>query len=124
MPKNEHEPIGVRVHILKDMLPDVTIDQATALVGLLFENQIVLAVETWNPSSQTKQRRVIELQPLDPQAASVLVADAFEFDCDQLVLRFQQDWVTLKRSVIAKELKAAIQSHKSVDRIEPFLPSV
>ncbi len=124
MSKNEHGSAGARVRILKDLFHHVSREQACALVGILFENRIVLTAETWNPTSCTKQRRTIELQPLDPQAASILVADVFDLDCDRLFLHFQRDWVSLKDSVVAKESKAAIGSHQLVAHLEQGAPLV
>ena len=82
------------------------------------ENRLVLSAETWNPTDHTKQRHVVELPPLDPQAASIVVADVFNFDCDRLFSRFQENWGSLEDTVITGNLKTAIRLHELVHQLQ------
>ena len=75
MPDKEHDATGARGQILKDSFRRVTMEEATILVGILFANRFVLRAETWNPTTHKQQARLVEVQPLDPQAASILVGD-------------------------------------------------
>jgi hypothetical protein len=114
-----HDPSIARSKILKDTFPRVSPVQACALVGVLFERRFVLAVEIENPTLNRKTMHEVVLEPLEPQAASLLVATAFGLDCDELFVQFQRRWGVLKDSVETKGIVAQLQSHRWVERLEP-----
>ncbi len=117
MSRGEHGSHGVRAQILKDRFQRVSLQQACALVGILFEDDFIISVEIKNPTAGKSRRETVRLQAVDPQAASILVADVFGLDCDALFLQFQQEWARLKGSMFAKKIRARIESHSSVERL-------
>jgi hypothetical protein len=64
----------------------------------------------------------VNLEPLEPQAAALLIGALFGMDCDKLFLAFTRDWHRLKDSPRANELIARIQLHEYVDRLELWSP--
>jgi hypothetical protein len=113
-----HEPSIARTKILKDAFPRVSATQACALVGVLFERRFILAVEIENPTLHRKTKHEFVLEPLEPPAASLLVATAIGLDCDELFLQFQRRWGALRDSVETKGILAQLQSHPWVERLE------
>ena len=107
-----------RRQILSDSLSKVSFEEATALVGILFDNRIVVSERIFNPDSQRTNTQSFELQPLEPQEAARLVAEVFQCDCDQLFASFQRSWFSVQHSTVVKELKVAIQMHPMVSQLD------
>ena len=120
MPENDPESGGLRERILGSLFDKVSEDEAAALVGILFEYRIVLSRTFW--SLLRRHSVSVPLEPLDPQAASILVGSLFGMDCDELFLAFQRKWSELRNSPRARSLVAAIQLHEFVERLEPWSP--
>ena len=110
-------PAAARTRILSETFSQVTLDQAAALVGILFEYRFVLSPDMGNSQTDLFGRESVELLPLDPQAASIVVADAFELEHDQILSHFQENWATLKHSIVYKGLVADLRSHAAVSEL-------
>jgi len=110
-------PAAARTKILRETFPQITLDQAAALVGILFEYRFVLSPDMGNPQTESLGRQMVELLPLDPQAASIVVANAFELDHDQILSHFQENWGTLKHSIVYKGVIADLRSHVAVSEL-------
>ncbi len=113
---------GVRSRICREVFQRLLPEQGAALVGILYENRFVLKVPVWNPSSGLSEDKPVILDPLDPYTASILVADAFGLDCDDLFQRFHQQWGILKNSPTVSHMRSRIGGHKLVGRLECCSP--
>ncbi|MHC4402391.1 MAG: hypothetical protein ACYTG0_22220 [Planctomycetota bacterium] len=118
MVKPAEESGGLLQRILTSVFEQVTSEEAVALVGILYEYRIVLSKEFWSLLRKHSWR--FPLEPLEPQAASVLVADLFNMDCDALFMSFHKRWSALKGSPVAKGVIARIKSHELVERLEAW----
>jgi len=116
MDEDSPTPVGFRESILRESFAEIGFEEAVGLVGILFEYRIIFCKELRNLFSDQSAR--IDLEPLDPQAACILVGRIFRMDCDRLFLAFREDWARLKCSSQVMGLFASIQSHKYVDRLE------
>jgi hypothetical protein len=118
MCEDQLDPRGLRERILTSLFEKIDAEDAVALVGILFEYRIVLSRKFW---SLLRQHSVeIPLEPLEPQAASILVAGLFHMDCDALFISFEKNWSKLKDSPRTAALKARIESHELVGQLEPW----
>ncbi len=116
MDQDSPNPVGFRESILRESFGKIGFEEAVELVGILFEHRIVFS-KTFRNLFPTHNAQ-IDLEPLEPQAASILVGNIFGMDCDRLFLAFRDDWATLKHAQRVMELVASIQSHKYVARLE------
>lgn len=110
----------IRARVLCDVFPRMDFDDAAALVGILFEYRIVFSRQFW--SLFRPQNTRINLEPFEPQAAAVFVADAFSHDCDRLYLAYHKEWAALRDTPRVKGLIATIAAHEFVDHLERWEP--
>jgi hypothetical protein len=118
MAEEAARPAGFRESILKEVFGDLGFEEAVGLVGVLCQYRILFS-RTFKTLLQD-QKVNVDLVPLEPQAAANLVADLFGLDCDKLFLEYWARWHRLKDAPNTKELIAGIQSHRYVDRLEPW----
>ena len=86
------------------------------VVGILFEYRIIISKSF---STFLEDHEVtFEINPLEPQEASSLVAELFGMDCDKLFLDFERRWSALKSSPTVINVRASIEAHEYVDRLE------
>ncbi len=111
---------AIRARILGDVFSELDFDEATALVGIVFEYRIVFSRQFWTSLGQ--QEIGINLDPLEPQAAAVYVADVFSQDCDRIYLAYYRQWAALRNTPRVKELIGRIEAHEFVDRLERWAP--
>ena len=111
---------AIRARILGDVFSRLNFDEATALVGILFEYRIVFSRQFWTLLRQQEIR--INLEPLEPQAAAIYVADVFSQDCDRLYLAYYRQWAALRDTPRVKELIDRIEAHEFVDHLERWAP--
>jgi hypothetical protein len=116
MDQDSPNPVGFRESILRESFDKIGFEEAVGLVGILFEHRIVFADKVRGLFTERNVR--LDLEPLEPQAASILVGNIFGMDCDQLFLEFTRNWGILKHSPMVKGLIASIQSHKHVKRLD------
>lgn len=109
---------AARIRILREAFVDISDDQAACLVGILFEFRFVLSIETWNPTTQVKLHKLVNLAPLEPQVAAVLVGDTFQLDCDDVYQRFMARWSEIRHSPMTASLSRQIRFHPTVARLE------
>ena len=119
---DKHKHAGARIQILRESFRHVSPEQGTILVGILFESRFVLKTPIWNPTTGTSEIKEVNLEPLDPQAGAILVADAFGLDCDDLYHRFQREWGALRNSGAAQLARSTIKAHTLVERLKPCSP--
>jgi hypothetical protein len=120
MAEDEQGAQDLRAQILASVFGKVEAEDAVALVGILFEYRFFLSKECW-ALLRGSQKISIPLEPLEPTAASDLVAEVFGLDCDALFISFHRNWRALKGSSEVKGLVARIESHEHVDHLEPWL---
>jgi hypothetical protein len=118
MCEDEQDPHGLRKRVLTSVFEKIDEEDAVALVGVLFEYRIVLSREFWSLLRQHSVK--IPLEPLEPQEACLLVALLFHMDCDALFVSFHKNWSTLRHSATAAAIKARIESHELVGRLETW----
>ncbi len=116
MDQDSPNPVGFREGILRESFAGIKFEEAVGLVGILYEYRIIFSETLRRLFSEHNAR--IDLEPLEPQAASILVGNIFGMDCDRLFLAFRDDWAKLKHSQRVMGLVATIQSHKYVQRLE------
>ncbi len=109
---------GLRESILKEVFGTLGFEESVALVGVLSHYRIVFS-RTFRTLLRDQQVN-IDLKPLEPQAAATLLGQLFAQDCDKLFLEYWAHWHRLKDAPNTRELIAAIQSHRYVDRLEPW----
>jgi hypothetical protein len=113
---------GFRASILRDTSPSPSFDDAVALVGLLYEHRLVFSRKLWSLLQQHQRYESADgLEPLEPQAAAIFVADLYALDCDALFLAFRRDWSRIKSSPRFQAYVAIIEMHDYVDRVEKWI---
>ena len=120
MAEDEQGAPELRAQILASVFGKVEAEDAVALVGILYQYRFVLSKECWT-LLRGGRKISIPLEPLEPTAASELVAEAFGFDCDALFISFHRNWRALKDSSRVQDLIARIQSNEYVDHLEAWL---
>jgi hypothetical protein len=108
----------IRERILRATFDAPSFEEAVRLVGIPFEQRIVLSKEFWALLGPQTVRPPLE--PLEPQEGSRLVGELFGFDCDALFLAFQQNWSTIKNDPLARTLVGRIEAHTYVEHVEPW----
>jgi hypothetical protein len=116
MDQDSANPAGFRETILRESFGEIGFEEAVGLVGVLFEHRIVFSDKVRGLFTERNVR--LDLEALEPQAASILVGNIFGMDCDKLYLEFRRNWGKLKHSSMVKGLIGSIQSHKHVKRLD------
>ena len=114
------DPTSIRSRILRKVFPRLDFDDATTLVGILFEYRIVFSRQFW--TLLRPQKIKVDLDPFEPQAAAVFVADVFSHDCDRLYVAYHRRWAALRDTPRVKGLIAKIEAHEFVDHLQRWAP--
>jgi len=113
---DESHPL--RETILRETLAKPGSQEAVALVGILYENRIVLSKTLRR--SLPRHPAAMHLDPLEPQSAAELVARVYGMDEDDLFLAFHRQWAAMRDTPMVLGLVAGMQSHQHVNRLEPW----
>ena len=94
--------------LLRETLPQPTLIEATCLVGIIYQSNILFMGATWM------------LPALEPREASSLVAELYGLDATRLLERFQDNWCRLKNSAQTANILEKLEANEFVDRIVPY----
>ena len=94
--------------LLRETLPQPTVTEATCLVGIIFQSNILFMGATWM------------LPALEPPEATGLVAELYGLDATRLLERFQDNWCRLKNTAQTASILEKLEANDFVDRIVPY----
>lgn len=96
------------MRLLRETFPDPSLSELTCLVGILYEYEIFFMNATW------------KLPALEPDEASIFLAELYEQNANRLLQRFRGNWSTLRKSATASNILDRLSSHEFVDELAPF----
>jgi hypothetical protein len=106
--------------IVAESFDTVTREEAIALVGILFTHRLVFSSELRARAVAAQRPEPIDLPPLELEPAASVVAFQSGYGVRELCLAASARWSDMKSSPIVERLKAAIESHRFVERLEPW----
>lgn len=106
--------------IVSETFDTLSIDEAIALVGILYDFKIKFSDELRTLAQKVEGWEPQGIRPFDIQAAATWVADQFQLDQDKLIRGFHSRWSAMKVSETSQRVKEAIESHRFVSCLEPY----
>lgn len=106
--------------IVAESFAALTREESVALVGILFTHRIVFSSELRVLALAAQCLEPVDLNPLELETAARVVAFQSGRSVRDLCHAARETWASIRNSPLVARLKVAIESHRFVERLEPW----